>query len=733
MAQDNEQSSEAERPKIGLCLSGGGARGMAHIGVLKVIDEVGLPIDYITGVSMGSIVGGLYAMGFSADSICQLFKEQDWEVLLNDFVTEDNINIDEKQRYNNYLFEIGYRNKKMEFPTGLLPGQHISTMMSTICWDSYYIQDFDSLPIPYMAVAADLVSCRAYPMNKGYLPDAMRASMAIPTIFTPIDKDSVLLVDGGLVRNFAVDEAIEMGADIIIGSYTGRRLFEKEELDNSIPNMLAQISSFAGLFDAEEQKQKVDILIQPEYQDISPGDFAAVNLIIDRGYREALKYKDVLQALADSLNAIAPASPKKKLKHQEKIRIDSIQIIGNESYPDYQILRIMLLKKGYVVSAKSLATKMDALFATNYFSTVNYQILLENNKHILIIKCKEKASTSLKGSLHYDNYLQAGINLHASTRNFIFNRSRFTLDSYLSELYRFRFNYLKYLGMNQNFAYFINAYTAKDKIPSYYETMNERAQSFRVGVNYVNTGFQFVFNTNNKFELATEYQWLSYKPETYNPLLFNSLRIQNLKTFLRFTHNNLNNKHFPTRGWQWEIDVYANRPIKIIEKTDVMTNNFTTNGNYRFDWTLNSRTRFKKMQYLSPVFSLELQLNAAVSSDKYFNPNDFTLLGGSELHNSWAIPMSGIPTHQIVTKNVFGGGIGLQAKITENIYIGNLNYFYSISNRIDAQYHFLYGTEFNIGFNTRVGPVKFHVQHGDYFNQNKIKNLVLYFSMGYLL
>lgn len=732
-AVSQEIQKENERPKVGLCLSGGGARGIAHLGILKVIDEVGLPIDYITGVSMGSIVGAMYAMGYSADSIIFLFKEQDPNFLLKDLSSERNVMIDEKYRYNNYLFEIGYRNKAFEFPTGLISGQQFTTQMNTFFWDAYNIRNFDSLPIPFLAISADLISCTAVKMDTGNLTEVIRSSMSIPTIFTPVDYDSMLLVDGGLIRNIAVDEVIEMGADITIGSYTGRHLFDKKELENSIPNMLAQIFSFSGLFDTKEQLKKLDILIQPEYQDISPKDFHSMNLIIDRGYQAALAYKDVLQILADSLNQIGPAKEKKKLLSHPVLKFDEIRIEGNEIYPDYQVQSILEIKPGYIVSAKKLAKKMDLLYASNYFTTVNYQITQEKGKLILHIICKEKPSTTIRGSFHYDNYLQAGINLHAMTRNVIFHRSRFTIDTYISEYYRGNFNYLKYLGKKQRLGYFINAFSSIDNIPSYFDNQNEDNESYKINTTYVNTGLEYIISTNDKIEVGSEYQWLVYRPKVYNTSNLKNLKTQNTNAFVRFKHNTFDNKHFPRKGSSLALDIYANKTILFREKTD--TTNITyrsPNGIYSFDWTLNSKSKYRKMMYLSEIFSLEMQINIGLTTEENQNPSNFTLLGGHEIKSHWGLPMSGLGTHEIRINNAAGIGFGISAKISKKFFLGNMNYFYAINRNIQyLNYDYVYGFEINLGYDSPLGPIKLSLQHGDFLYKNIIKDFTIYFSLGY--
>lgn len=199
---------QASRPKIGLVLSGGGAKGLAHIGVLRAMEKAGLTPDYITGTSMGSIVGALYAIGYSSDDIEEIVAKLDWDAVLSNKITLNQITFEEKAYYGRYVAELPVKGINVGLPRGLIEGQKLSDYLSRLTRSAHDIEDFSDLPIPFACVAADIATGEPVVLNKGSLPEAIRASMAIPTLFTPVEIDGRLLVDGGLIRNFPVQEEI---------------------------------------------------------------------------------------------------------------------------------------------------------------------------------------------------------------------------------------------------------------------------------------------------------------------------------------------------------------------------------------------------------------------------------------------------------------------------------------------------------------------------------------------
>ena len=209
---------------------------------------------------MGSIIGGLYAIGYSADEIKQITLEADWDQLLSNKSSLDEVVIEEKDYYNRYISVLNINGYRIELPKGLIEGQKLSNLLSNLTRPVHNLNDFSQLPIPFACVATDIETGLRVILNSGSLARSMRASMAIPSIFTPVEMDGRLLVDGGLVRNFPVEENLEMGADYIIGVFVGNQLLSKDELKSPL-SVLTQSAFMHASFDTEVQRKLVDIYI----------------------------------------------------------------------------------------------------------------------------------------------------------------------------------------------------------------------------------------------------------------------------------------------------------------------------------------------------------------------------------------------------------------------------------------------------------------------------------------
>src|SRR5437868_12108829 len=211
-------AGHAQTPKIGIALSGGAARGLAHIGVLKVLERAGIPVDVITGTSMGSVVGGLYAVGYSAAQLDTIVRAQDWFRLLSDPVDRRDLPIGRKVAADRLLLALPIYQGGVHLPRGVVPGQRIWELLTRLTWSAHGVRDFRALPIPFAAVATDLETSRAVVLDHGFLPDAIRASMALPSVFSPVDLGATAVIDGGVVRNLPAQDARALGADVLICS-----------------------------------------------------------------------------------------------------------------------------------------------------------------------------------------------------------------------------------------------------------------------------------------------------------------------------------------------------------------------------------------------------------------------------------------------------------------------------------------------------------------------------------
>ena len=243
-AQKPTPGLHGKRPTVGLVLSGGGAKGFAYIGLLRVIQEVGLPIDYIGGSSIGSIIGGLYALGYHPDSIAKMIRAQQWNDLLQDIIKRKYIAYEEKGIWENTILSMPLKNRKLDI-TSIYQGQEISLLLNKYFSPAYNINDFSKLQTPFLCIGTNLFTGEAVILNKGYLPMAIRSSMSIPGYFAPVDYRGYYLVDGGVVNNYPVKEVKEMGADIIIGGDVQSGLYKTREKLESLTSIIDQITGDA--------------------------------------------------------------------------------------------------------------------------------------------------------------------------------------------------------------------------------------------------------------------------------------------------------------------------------------------------------------------------------------------------------------------------------------------------------------------------------------------------------
>ena len=210
-------SQKQNRPKVGLVLSGGGAKGFAHIGVLKVLEEAGVKIDYIGGTSMGAVVGGLYATGYNAAQIDSVFRATNFDELINDFIPRSSKNFYEKRNDELYALILPFNNFSIGIPQALSKGMYNFNLLSRLTRDVRHIRDFNQLPIPFLCIASDIETGKQVILNRGNLTHALIASSAFPSLFSPVEIDGQLLVDGGVTNNYPIDEIRKLGADVIIG------------------------------------------------------------------------------------------------------------------------------------------------------------------------------------------------------------------------------------------------------------------------------------------------------------------------------------------------------------------------------------------------------------------------------------------------------------------------------------------------------------------------------------
>jgi len=367
-----------DRPKVGLALSGGGARGGAHVGVLKALEEMNIPIDYIAGTSMGAIVGGFYAAGYSADEIKALMLDLDWKAAFSDKPARRDQTMRKKELDAEFLipYRIGFNKGSMQLPLGVIEGQHLDQIFHRILLMVQDINDFDQLPVPFRAVATDLVTGKEVVLSAGSLPDALRASMSVPGVFAPVRLNDRLLVDGGMANNLPVSVVRKMGADIVIAVDISSPLLKEEQL-KSVLSVTEQLTSFLTRSNTERQIALLcpdDVLLVPDLEGFSSADFQSAGKVAEIGYQSAMSERQSLASLTTPARQpfLRPDPAKQDPKHYVVYFID----INNHSVLDDEIIRSRLdLQLDQPLDLSALERSIDRIYSLDVFESVTYNLV----------------------------------------------------------------------------------------------------------------------------------------------------------------------------------------------------------------------------------------------------------------------------------------------------------------------------------------------------------------------
>lgn len=437
------QSDEDENnPKVGLVLSGGGAKGLAHIGVLKVIDSLGIKIDYIAGTSMGAIIGGLYASGYTGKQLDSVFQELDFDKIINDDLPRGSKTSYERENDDKYAVKLPFEKFKIKLPSALSKGHNVYSLLLELLIHVNQVHDFEKLPIPFFCIATNAETGAQVVLDKGDLSQSILASGALPTLFQPIIIENKVLIDGGVVNNYPVDELRAKGMDVIIGVDVQDALRNRNEL-TSAPDVLIQINNFRTINNMKLKSEKTDIYIKPDIVDFNVVSFSDGTEIIKNG-------KEATKAQLKALNAL----PRKnqdttisefKPRLVDSVKINNVHVKGNEKYTRAYVLGKLRFKDDEMVSYNDFKEGMDRLEATNNFESITYEFVkTENNAgYDLITVLKESSITTfLKLGLHYDDLYKSATLINLTKKNLFFKNDEASLDFVLGDNVRYNFEYL---------------------------------------------------------------------------------------------------------------------------------------------------------------------------------------------------------------------------------------------------------------------------------------------------
>lgn len=414
------------RPKVGLVLSGGGARGLAHVGLLKMIDSLQIPVDFIAGTSMGALAGGLYAIGYSGKQIEQLVQTIDWNEMFTDTPRRQDLPFLQKVDDGRYQINLGLNGFIPTLPGGLIQGQKVSMLISRLIADKEVGNDFSKFPIPFKCVAIDLTSGREVVLENGSLARALRATMSLPTVFTPVTMGDSMLVDGGILNNFPADVCRAMGAGVIIGANVGTPLKKRKELNNLI-GLMEQTMVLTDYARLQQNKALCDLVITPNLEGFSTGDFdeKSVHKILARGQKAARDIRPALIALQNKYNLYRADSLSSFHMGTHSKRLFGITVNGNQNMSVAKIVSLLGLKPGQHIDGSILDEAIGHLYTLGIFHYIYYELQpVRDDYYRLLITVNEKHLRNLRFGIHYDDYYHVVMNIGLQSTHPVFRGMR---------------------------------------------------------------------------------------------------------------------------------------------------------------------------------------------------------------------------------------------------------------------------------------------------------------------
>lgn len=593
-----------ERPKVGVVLAGGGAKGAAHIGVLKYLEEKGIPVDYVTGTSMGSIIGGFYALGYSPVQIDSIIKSVDWSSLLkngtdrnsrsykvkyvNDRMLVDvpfAFREDETRISNNELTQINEMrlrnsgeliNESFNSPfmrsisSGVIDGDNILNLFNDLSVGYQDSLDFNTLPIPYACVATDMLNGGEFVIHSGKVAYAMRSSMAIPILFAPVEYGDRLLVDGGMVNNFPTDVCREMGADIIIGVELNEGFRPSREDVNSMPGLLGQLFKIVTSGNNASNRKLCDLYVRPDISGFGMLSFnaAAVDSLVNRGYAAA----EAFEAQIDSIKTlVGPAvktlqSPPAVTLDSKVINLSSISIKGVNAEEKRWLLRKWPIPLNTPMSAEELRGILSKFKGTGFYGAVDYSVIDDapgSEQQTLFIEIEKRPASSFHVGLFADS--QEAVALGS---NLFFGQNK--ISGWNSSV-ETKLGYNPYADVTASFAA-LGLITMN--INAKYGFTHFQPNNF--GVSYMGQlpyhrfdlklYLSDFYSRYNDIKFGLEFKRRSYKPHDvqYDYLLYSEYSM--MDGFVDYSYNNTDDVWNPTKGLRFNLRGEYDFYFKILDK-----------------------------------------------------------------------------------------------------------------------------------------------------------------------
>jgi len=702
--------AQNNKEKIGLALSGGGAKGIAQVGVIRVLEDAGFRPDMIAGTSIGSILGGLYAIGYTVEDLERLAMEIDWEYYFDDELERTFFPIEERYAAERYQLRFPLIDGKIGLPTGIVRGKKISLLLSRLTIPAHGIYDFDDFEIPYRAIATNFETGEAIAYGKGDLANAMRASMSIPSVFVPAEIDSTILIDGGVTRNLPVQDVIKLGADKVIAVDIGAPLYDRSSLE-SIMDVLDQTSSYRIAESNKAEAQLADIVISPEIADISALSFDKNDTLMVRGIRATKKKIGEVKPLLENRKPLKPRG----VYIPERFEVVELEVVGCDAKGVKRIRNSLQIKHGHEYTLDAIEDRMKNLYGSELVALVNYRLLPTSRKDAYILKVivETQKGEFVRVSANYDSRLKAAVLLNLTLRNRIINGSKFNLDLKVSENPSLDAEYFVHTASRPNLGAHLRG--RLNFFPGQTFVDGNRVESF--DIRHMVTEANVVSSLHNRYLMSMGVGLERYvRSEEYFDADDNNLTTNSAFLQVRFLNDSYEEMHFARKGHRFELwgkySFNRNMERKAIDSISTIRPENLMLG-------LN----------ISKAFSLSKRMSLMLAADggytqftenNYFHrfylgrllPNEKTHVNFSGLRymetpvSAFAIGSGKMQIEvakEIFTTLIFNGGYyELKTKAVE----GGV-----ASNKTITETEYIYGLGLELGMVTRLGPIVFSTEY----------------------
>lgn len=707
------------RKKIGLVLSGGGAKGMAHIGALKIIEKAGIPIDYVVGTSMGSIIGGLYAIGYSSAQLDSIVRVQDWNYLLSDRTPRSDKNMAEREIDEKYIVSVPFNRVSIkEVTSGLIKGQNIDNLFNQLTLGYNDSIDFNKLPIPYACVAEDIVSGKEYIFHKGKLTTAMRSSMSIPAVFTPVRLDSMVLIDGGTINNYPVNIAKQMGADIIIGIDVQSNLKPSSELE-SAGDILGQLINLMGQDLYKQNLKETDIYIKVNVEGYSAASFnkAAIDTLILRGEEAALRQENKMQELKQ-LIGLQSDHLNKQLSYEpiNSVYIRNIDFIGIDKEDEKWIINRCKLHENSWNDILYIEDATTIIRANTSYSNVSYHLQkITENVYDLNYHLSKKLENRINIGVHFDTEEVASALVNV-TRYFNTNQPSYaSLTARLGKRFGGKLSYgievspLTTLNLSYQLQYNDLDYFLMGK-----RSFNSVFRYHAGELSYANVWWRNMrFNVGLRCELY-DYEKFLYQQDNTS---YNDIKTEHFLTYFANLHfDSFDKAYFPNKGVNFRAGY------------TLYTDNFAQyKGNNPFSAVAGA---FEGVIPITNHFSILPTIYGRFLIGKQIPYSKKNTMGGDiiERYLPYQLPFMGTANIELMENSLIISGFKMRQRIGHIHYLTlGMNYALS-SHKIDYLFDesSMFGCSIIYGMDSMFGPLEVSLNY-----TNHTDKVGLYINLGY--